>query len=147
MINLLCWNARSINTFGALERIINLRKLHHLTMIAILEPFVNQSQIESYRLQVMMDNAYNNPNNKIWLFWSNEVICTILESDPQYIVCEISHDECSEKFIMTYVYAKCKDQMRKPLWDSMLKWSNTVYPLVYYWRFQCDIIYTREDGR
>ena len=68
MINLLCWNARSINTFGALERIINLRKLHHLTMIAILEPFVNQSQIESYRLQVMMDNAYNNPNNKIWIF-------------------------------------------------------------------------------
>ena len=29
---------------------------------------------------------------------------------------------------MTYVYAKWKDQLRKPLWDSMLQWSDTRYP-------------------
>ena len=75
-----------------------------------------------------MNQGHSNPNNKIWLFWSNEVTCDILECDQQHITCEVSHENCSEKFIMTYVYAKCKDQLRKPLWDSMLQWSDTRYP-------------------
>ena len=29
---------------------------------------------------------------------------------------------------MTYVYAKCKDQLKRPLWEDMLKWSATRYP-------------------
>ena len=102
MIKLICWNARSINTFGALERLINLRKLHNLSMLAILEPFSNQSQVDSYRMQLLMNQGHSNPNNKIWLFLSNEVTCDILECDQQHITCEMSHENCSEKFIMTY---------------------------------------------
>ena len=128
MIKLICWNARSINTFGALERLINLRKFHNLSMLAILEPFSNQSQVDSNRMKLLMNQGHSNPNNKIWLFWSNEVTCDILECDQQHITCEVSHENCSEKFLMTYVYAKCKDQLRKPLWDSMLQWSDTRYP-------------------
>lgn len=128
MIKFICWNARSINTFGALERLINLRKIHNLAMIAILEPFVNYSHIESYRMQLMMSHSYSNPNNKIWLFWNEEVNCNILDSNQQYITCEIRHEDCNENFIMTYVYAKCKDHLRKPLWDGMLNWSDTNYP-------------------
>ena len=97
-------------------------------MIAILEPFTNQSQLEFYRLQLLMNKGYCNPNNKIWIFWSTEVTCNILESDQQQVTCEISYEGYSEKFLMTYVYAKCKDSLRKPLWDSMLRWSTTVYP-------------------
>ncbi|TMX00263.1 hypothetical protein EJD97_001108, partial [Solanum chilense] len=125
---MICWNARSINTFGALERLINLKKLHQLSMISILEPFANQSQMDSFRLQMLMNHSFSNPNNKIWLFWSDEVSCRILDSDQQQITCEIRHEECSETFIMTYVYAKCKDQLRRPLWDSMLKWCETMLP-------------------
>ncbi|TMW88920.1 hypothetical protein EJD97_017904 [Solanum chilense] len=121
---MLRWNARSINTFGALERLINLRKIHNLAMIAILETFTNHSQLDFYRMQMLMNQGHSNPNNKIWLFWSNEVTCNIMESDQQHITCEISHENCSEKFLMTYVYAKCKDQLRRPLWNSMLKWST-----------------------
>ena len=91
MSKFLCWNIRSINTFGALERLINLKKIHNLSMLAILEPFSNQSLIESYRLQLLMDHSYCNPNNKIWLFWSNEVTCDIMDSDQQQVTCEISH--------------------------------------------------------
>ena len=128
MIKMLCWNTRSISTFGTLERLINLRKIHNLSMIAILEPFSNFSLIDSYRMQLLMDNCHYNPNNKIWLFWTKEVDCHILESDQQNTTCEIKHEECSEKFHMTYVYAKCKDQLRKPLWDTMLKWAETSDP-------------------
>ena len=128
MIKVLCWNARSLKTFGALERLINLRKIHKLAMIAILEPFTNHSQLDFYRLQLLMNQGHYNPNNKIWLFWSTEVTCNILDSDQQQVTCEISHEGYSEKFLMTYVYAKCKDYLRKPLWDSMLRWSTTRYP-------------------
>ncbi|XP_069143598.1 uncharacterized protein [Solanum lycopersicum] len=79
-------------------------------------------------MKIGMDYGHSNPNNKIWLFWSNEVVCKILDSDQQQITCEVNHDNCSESFLMTYVYAKCRDQLRKPLWDSMLKWSATVHP-------------------
>ena len=91
-------------------------------MLSILEPFSNQSLIDSYRMQLFMTN------NKIWLFGSNDITCDILESDQQQVTCEVSHENCSEKFLMTYIYAKCKDQLRKPLWDGMLKWSVTMYP-------------------
>ncbi len=128
MIKFLCWNIRSINTFGALERLINLKKLHTLSMLAILEPFSNQAHIDSYRMHLLMDHSYSNPNNKIWLFWSNDISCDILESDQQQVTCEISHENCKEKFTMTYVYAKCKDQLRKPLWEVMLKRSESRNP-------------------
>ncbi|TMW99761.1 hypothetical protein EJD97_001994, partial [Solanum chilense] len=115
----LSWNARSINTFGALERLINLRKIHNLAMIAILEPFTNHSQLDFYRMQLLMNQGHCHPYNKIWLFWSTEANCNILESDQQQVTCEISHEGCIEKFLMTYVYGKCKDHLRRPLWDNM----------------------------
>ena len=102
-------------------------RIHNLSMIAILEPFANLSQLDSYRIQMLMNNGHSNPNSKIWLFCSCEVNCSIFESDQQHITCEVSYDECSEKFQMTYVYAKCKDHLRRPPWD-MLKWSETGYP-------------------
>ena len=40
---MICWNARSIKVFGAHERLINLKKFHNLSMIAVLDPFANPS--------------------------------------------------------------------------------------------------------
>lgn len=39
MIKIICSNARSIKTDGALERLQNLKKIHNMSVIAILEPF------------------------------------------------------------------------------------------------------------
>ena len=99
MIKLLCLNARRINTFGALERLINIRQFHNLSMLAILEPFFNQSQVDSYRMQLLMNQGHSNPNNKIWLFLSNEVTCDILECDQQHITCEVSHKIAVRSFL------------------------------------------------
>jgi len=79
MIRAICWNARSINTKGSLERLQTLNKLHHLSIIAILEPFSDNSHIDMFKIQLQMDHATSNPNGKIWLFWSNEVTGSILE--------------------------------------------------------------------
>ncbi|TMW83798.1 hypothetical protein EJD97_000710, partial [Solanum chilense] len=124
----LCWNARSINTLGSLERLINLRKIQKLSMIAVLEPFANNSQLELYRMKLMMDFCYSNSNNKIWLFWSTEVQSKVIDMDQQAITCEVKHEDCKDHFIITYVYAKCKDYLRKPFWDTLLKWADIDLP-------------------
>ncbi|XP_010324843.1 uncharacterized protein [Solanum lycopersicum] len=92
------------------------------------EPFANSSQLDSYRMRLLMDYSYSNSNNKIWIFWSDKVKCQIVDMDQQHISCEVIHEHCSDNFHITYVYAKCKEYLRKPLRDGMLKWSTTVKP-------------------
>lgn len=57
-----------------------------------------------------------------------DVNCKVLEVDDKYIICEINHVKCAKKVIITYVYAKCKDYLRRPLCDDMLQQSRTVLP-------------------
>ena len=54
--------------------------------------------------------------------------CNVVDMNQQHVTCEINRDNCSEHFIITYVYAKCKDHLRKPSWDSMLHMAETIYP-------------------
>ncbi|XP_049348974.1 uncharacterized protein LOC125813528 [Solanum verrucosum] len=72
-----------------------------------------------------MDHATSNINGKIWLFWNTDIICTVLETDEQQITCEISHTDIQGTYIKTFVYAKCKDYLRRPLWDRLLHISDS----------------------
>ena len=89
MISTLIWNVRGINTQGILERLKMLKKMHHLSVITILEPFSTSTNIQSFQLQLNMDNAISNCNSKIWVFWNSDIDCNILDEDEQQITCEI----------------------------------------------------------
>lgn len=84
-------------------------------MISILEPFSNNSQLTNYRTQLGIDKDVCNSNGKIWLFWSLEVDSTIIVSDEQQMTCKIQHTQYPHKFIIIFVYAKCRDYLRHPL--------------------------------
>ncbi|KAK4707018.1 hypothetical protein R3W88_033432 [Solanum pinnatisectum] len=94
-------------------------------MIAILEPFSDSAHINMFKSMLAMDDAASNPNGKIWLFWTNDITCKVLETDDQQITCEINHTEVPETYIKTFVYAKCKEYLRKPLWDRLLHFTDT----------------------
>ncbi|WMV13664.1 hypothetical protein MTR67_007049 [Solanum verrucosum] len=47
------------------------------------------------------------------------------EADDQQVTCEINHTEIQGNYIKTFVYAKCKDFLRKPLWDRLLHIADT----------------------
>ncbi|XP_015167780.1 uncharacterized protein [Solanum tuberosum] len=128
MIKAICWNARSINTKGSLERLQTLKKLHHLSIIAILEPFADNSQIDKVRIHLQMDQAASNPNGKIWLFWSNEVNGHIFEQHDQHIAVTSKYTNIPDKFMMSFIYAKCKDYLKRPLWDRLLFYANMELP-------------------
>ncbi|XP_049391547.1 uncharacterized protein LOC125855953 [Solanum stenotomum] len=72
-----------------------------------------------------MDHATSNTNGKIWLFWTNDISCKVLEADGQQVTCELSHVESPDNYINTFVYAKCKDYLKRPLWDRMLHLADT----------------------
>ncbi|XP_055800396.1 uncharacterized protein LOC129869819 [Solanum dulcamara] len=128
MISTLCWNARSIDTQGALDRLQRLKDYHKLSMIAVLEPFSNKSQLHFYRIQLGIDNAMSNSNNKIWLFWNKDCVCNLVDQDEQQLTCKISHAAWPKQYLITFVYAKCKDYMRRELWDKMLQFSDREEP-------------------
>ncbi|KAG5580250.1 hypothetical protein H5410_050877 [Solanum commersonii] len=73
-----------------------------------------------------MKHAVSNCNGKIWLFWNMDIDYVILEEDEQQITCDIGHNELQNHFTTTFVYAKCKDHLRRPLWDKMLYYSAEI---------------------
>ncbi|XP_015068710.1 uncharacterized protein LOC107013272 [Solanum pennellii] len=119
---------KSINTKSSLERIQTLRKLHHLSLIVILEPFANNNQLNIVRMQLQMDHAISNSNGKIWLLWSKELTVKILEIHDQHITGEFELAHLHEKFLMSCIYAECKEHLRRPLWDRLMYFSNLDMP-------------------
>ena len=128
MISTIGWNARSINFQGSLERLQNLKKMHNFSMIAILETFADNSQINKYKLLLSKNNALCNNNGKIWLFWTNDMECDILEIHDQHITCWAKHVEHNEKFFFSLIYAKCKEHLRRPFWERLYHISNMDSP-------------------
>ncbi|XP_015159686.1 uncharacterized protein [Solanum tuberosum] len=88
----------------------------------------DNSHIDMVKIQLQMDHAASNPNGKIWLFWSNEVTGSILEKHEQHITVTFKYTDIHDKFMMSFIYAKCKDYMRRPLWDRLLVYSNMEIP-------------------
>lgn len=71
-----------------------------------------------------MENATSNFNGKIRICWSSAIDCNILDEDEHQITCEMKHNGLNCPFITTLVYAKCKEHLRKPLWDMILQKST-----------------------
>ena len=101
-----------------------LRKLHHLSVITILEPFSDSVHIQNFKVQLSTDNAISNCNSNIWVFWSSDIDCNILDEDEQQITFNMKHNELPHQFVNTFVYAKCKDHLRRPLSDKMIHHST-----------------------
>ena len=77
-----------------------LKNLHQLYVIIILEPFSNSVHVQSIKAQLNMENATSNCNGKIWVFWSNDIDCNILDEEEQQISCNMKHNELQYKFIV-----------------------------------------------
>lgn len=66
-----------------------------------------------------MTNCFSNSNNKIWLFWSHDIICDILDNMDQIVNCWLSHITIDTPVYISIVYAKCTSVEREELWNDM----------------------------
>ena len=96
-------------------------KMHHLDIIDIIEHFDNSINLMNFKIQLEMENVIINFNGKIWLLWKSDVHCIVRDQDEHQITCDFSHNDLQNKFIMTFVYAKYKDYLRRPPWDKLLQ--------------------------
>lgn len=54
--------------------------------------------------------------------------CNIIESDEQHITCEVQHAELIDKFWISFIYAKSRDYLKKPLWHRLLYFATKDVP-------------------
>lgn len=52
MISTLIWNVRGINTHGFMKRIKMVKKMHKLSIIAILDPFEDNGNVMNFKNQL-----------------------------------------------------------------------------------------------
>ncbi|XP_018633707.1 uncharacterized protein [Nicotiana tomentosiformis] len=72
-----------------------------------------------------MHQAASNINYKIWIFWDQDFTGSIIDQDEQQMTVELKHVEAVGVFQLTIVYAKCKANLRRPLWEVLRQTSLT----------------------
>ncbi|WMV32839.1 hypothetical protein MTR67_026224, partial [Solanum verrucosum] len=74
----------------------------------------------------LLIKAFSPNNDSVLEKEFNKLLASkVLEADEQQVTCELSHVEAPDTYINTFVYAKCKDNLRRSLWDRMLHFVDT----------------------
>ncbi|XP_059301908.1 uncharacterized protein LOC132053826 [Lycium ferocissimum] len=126
MIDTIIWNIRGVKSRGAFERLKFLTKLNKLQIISILEPFVDKDFITLYKRWIGMNGCCSNINGKIWIFWTSLFEASEISNDTQQVTMKFKQKDNFDVFYMTFVYAKDKEHLRKPLWESLHNSYNLV---------------------
>ena len=101
--------------FFSFKRLKKLVRLHKVGLVAIMEPLVDQIQVDSFKLKLGFDNVLSNVNSKVWLFWKAEMQCSVLVNEEQLLVVKCKHGDVNGDFIIAAVYAKCNRGDRRML--------------------------------
>lgn len=65
MHNIMFWNIRSKHPQNTFEKVIDVKRRHHYSFIALFEPFRGPQEIESYRRRIRMEKDKVNRSGKI----------------------------------------------------------------------------------
>ncbi|XP_059285696.1 uncharacterized protein LOC132039170 [Lycium ferocissimum] len=119
MINALSWNIRGMESQVSTERLKYMIDNLKISLVVIQEPFVKESKIDNYKYILGMEGCHANTSNKIWIFWKQNLECTIYATEDQMVTCKISHNSVQKEFLLSVVYAKSKASGREDLWGYM----------------------------
>lgn len=130
MTSFLFWNLRGVSNASTLERLKKLVYIHKVCWLAIIEPMVDSSQLESFRLKLGFSMAYSNVNSKISVLWKDKMQCTMMQDDSQIISMQCKHRELDADFVVVPVYAKCTRSEKRLLWEDLVAISGGSSPLL-----------------
>lgn len=122
MIKSLYWNIRSIKSDGALERLKQMIISEKFPIIALSEPFYKEEKIDKYKRILGYHNSFSNSNSQIWICWDSTLDCQITDSDEQQVSCSINLN--SNSMMITFIYAKCDENLREGLSDKLTMLSS-----------------------
>ncbi|XP_059315426.1 uncharacterized protein LOC132066044 [Lycium ferocissimum] len=120
----LFWNIRSVNTQKSFERLIDLKRRHHYSIIGLMEPFQDPIAIEEYRRKLGYQNCKVNCSGKIWIFWTDEWLGVVISESEQQVTLQLTHSSLNQSVLVSVVYAKCARDEREELWEAMVELAN-----------------------
>lgn len=83
--------------------------------MTIFEAFSHSVNVKNLKIQLALENAVSNCNCKIWFFLMGMLtVSSVMRMNNKYPV-NLNRNEVQNKFTFTFVYAKCKDHLQRPL--------------------------------
>ncbi|EOY19200.1 Retrotransposon, unclassified-like protein [Theobroma cacao] len=83
------------------------------------KPMVHASKLEYIRRKLGFTGAVSNCSQKIWMFWAEEVGCTVQRDHHQCLHVRIAFPWLPFSFQTSFIYAKCTKTERRHLWDCL----------------------------
>lgn len=112
---------------ATISHLSGLISTHRVCFVALLEPMLDMTKVESVRMQLQMDHLWVNPlaPGKIWAFWNSSTTITPWHDTPQCSSFEISGIGGSTSYI-SVVYASCDEIVRRDLWQDVVDLSSRI---------------------
>ncbi|KAG6488356.1 hypothetical protein ZIOFF_049599 [Zingiber officinale] len=112
------WNVRGFGNLATQRRALFLRRHHHLSFLAVLEPMVDLDCRYMAR-RMGFEEVVSNKSGKVWFFWDSTIACKVLFDHDQFLHLELSSQLFPSSMIVTVVYAKCTRLERSLLWENL----------------------------
>ncbi|XP_042942334.1 uncharacterized protein LOC122276573 [Carya illinoinensis] len=137
---ILFWNLRGLGT--SKRRLVKLVHLYKPKIIALAEPFLNVSHLSRLQAKLHMENSVSNEDSggKIWLLWAAGVKVKVLNYFAQSLTVSLDENNC--QFIISFIYATCRQLERRDLWDNL----HSINPGNVRWMVLGDFNIIRVDG-
>nr|XP_027101056.1 uncharacterized protein LOC113720378 [Coffea arabica] len=124
-IKFVVWNIRGASRRDSLRYLHNMCKSHKVRLLVLLEPLSDPPQMEVVRRSLGFDKVWGALNNKVWVFWFNEMAVSFRELAEQLLHMHIVFSSgCSVHF--SAIYTRCSKVGRRELWAAMEGLSGDV---------------------
>ena len=114
------WNIRGLSKAPTLRRLKNNIRMHGVQFVALSEPKLDVSRVESIRMRLSFDYAIINVSEDLWIFYNCPFVCSIVGNSNQHISLSIQHPWLSGPMIFSFVHALCSVEGRRDLWEKLL---------------------------
>ncbi|XP_027098892.2 uncharacterized protein [Coffea arabica] len=88
--------------------------------VAICEPKLDVSRIESIRLRLHFDFVLVNCSGDIWVFYNSLFVCSMVGNSSQHLSLSVQSPLMPGSIIMSFVHAKCSVEERRELWSNLV---------------------------
>lgn len=128
MMKSIFWNFTPVNTQHAFTRLQILNSHHKFFLIVLMEPFQQAGQIQRFMRKLNMQSVAINISGKVWFFLRDNVDMKIISDSDQQISIKIMIPQDLKHMLISMVYAKCKEDKRIPLWNTIYNLANINLP-------------------
>lgn len=100
--------------------------MHKLSLICVLEPFVDVVRLDHLRVRLGIDYVASSFSGKIWIFWSSLFSIEVMHDAGQVLQCRVCHSSFPVAIYISFVYASCSISLRVDLWDALAFFAREI---------------------